>query len=438
MSAKPEVLAPYPRNLRNFAEALRTSRHSKLLGGSAILLAGSTFVSLVNFAYNVAVARMLGAAAFSHAAVAITLLMLVSSITLSFQLVCAKFVARGQNAGQQAFIYRTLRRRAWMVGILLGAAMFAAAGPVSAYLRLPSRNLVMVLAVGMAFYVPLGARRGAMQGTLQFGKFSASMILETVVKFTCAVLLVKLGYGVFGAVLAISISVIFAYFVPGLGGRLSTPGEIADPGSAREGLQAILFFVGQVIINNIDILMVKHFFRPDEAGLYAAVALVGRVLYFASWSVVSAMFPISAAGASSERDGNDHILIIPMAIVTVLTLCFVAVLSLMPDFILHSVFGSRFNVTGGGADGLLAMYAAATGGYALSVVLMAYEISRRIANTAWLQLLVSALVVGGITLFHGSLREVVVVQQVLMALLFTAVAVPFVRSRRKRLEEAAA
>ncbi len=59
-------------------------------------------------------------------------------------------------------------------------------------------------------------------------------------------------------------------------------------------VQAIVFFVGQVIISNIDILMVKHFFPPDLAGLYAAIALVGRLLYFGAWSIVSAMFPVSA------------------------------------------------------------------------------------------------------------------------------------------------
>lgn len=78
---------------------------------------------------------------------------------------------------------------------------------------------------------------------------------------------------------------------------------------------------------------------------------------------------------------------------------------------------------------LLVLYAAATGGYALSVVLMSYEMSRKIANTGWFQLVISGLVVVGITMFHNTLRDVIVVQQVLMVVLFLAVAVPFVRAR---------
>ena len=59
------------------------------------------------------------------------------------------------------------------------------------------------------------------------------------------------------------------------------------------------------------------------------------------------------------------------------------------------------------------MNAAATGVYAIAVVLITYEMSRRIANTGWLQLVVSGLIVLGITWFHSTLLEVIVVQQVL-------------------------
>ena len=58
------------------------SAHAKILGGSLIMLVGSIFVSLANFGYNIGVARMLGPADFSHAAAAVTILMLVSAITL--------------------------------------------------------------------------------------------------------------------------------------------------------------------------------------------------------------------------------------------------------------------------------------------------------------------------------------------------------------------
>jgi O-antigen/teichoic acid export membrane protein len=407
-----------------------------MVGGSLVMLAGTVLVSLLNFGYNIAVARMLGAAEFSQAAAAVTLLMLVSCLTLAFQLVCAKFVARNTTPATQSYAYRSLLRRSWMVGIAIGGVLMVMSGPVAAWLRMPSPKLVMVLALGMAFYVPLGVRRGALQGVYQFRKLSLNFVVETTVKFFSALLLVHLGYGILGAVSAISISVVLAYFFYRTPRALCEQPQPGLPASFGEGIQAIIFFIGQVIINNIDILMVKHFFQPDVAGLYAAVALVGRVLYIASWQVVSAMFPIAAARPESEERESWMVVAIPLAFVTFLCIGFMLVLGVFPDTILKLLFGARFHA-GFQTHNLLVLYAAATGGYALSVVLMAYEMSRRIANTGWLQLVISGFVVIGITLFHNTLRDVIVVQQVLMAVLFLAVAVPFVRARRIAIRGAA-
>jgi O-antigen/teichoic acid export membrane protein len=289
--------------------------------------------------------------------------------------------------------------------------------------------MVIVLAIGMAFYIPLGVQRGGMQGVYQFRRLSLNYIVETSTKFVAALVLVEAGYGILGAVAAITISVIIAYFVPPIPVALREQPKPGLPASFGEGIQAIIFFVGQVIINNIDILMVKHFFPPDVAGLYAAIALVGRVLYIASWQVVSAMFPIAAA-AKSEPAGRESwmVVAIPIILVTCLCLAFMTIMALFANPILHLLFGARFHA-GTDSHNLLVLYAAATGGYALSVVLMSYEMSRRIANTGWFQLVISGLVVIGITLYHNTLRDVIVVQQVLMVVLFLAVAIPFIRAR---------
>jgi O-antigen/teichoic acid export membrane protein len=410
--------------------------HSRLVGGSLTMLIGSGVVSLLNFAYNVAVARLLGPAGFGHAAVAITLLMLVSALTLSFQLVCAKLVARNEIIEAKAAVYQRLLRRSWQVGLALGAVLLAGSGAVARYLNLPSPWMIAALAFGFAFYVPLGTRRGGMQGMCAFRRLASSYVMEALLKLTGAVLLVEFGFGALGAIIAISVSVICAYFLP-VPAELNTKTGSRVPASLGEAVQAVVFFVGQVLISNCDIVLVKHFFRPEMAGLYAAVALVGRVVYFASWMVVSAMFPISAGAKPGEHASN--ILAVPIAFVVAISGAFVAVMALAPDFVLRLVFGAHF-AAGQSVDGLLALYAGMAGVYSLSVVLITYEMSRKVANTAWWQLGFALAIVGGIFVFHANLHQVVLVQLVAMAALLAAVAVvPFLRRGRARavLQEAA-
>ena len=183
---KPGTLAPDPPRL-GWRDAVATLRsepaHTRILGGSIIMLLGSGLVSVVNFGYNVAVARMLGLTAFGHAAAAVTLLMLVSAITLSFQLVCAKLVAKTDVKSERAAVYSSLLKQSWGVGLVLGSALLLASGPVARYLNLPSPLIVILLALGITFYIPLGTKRGGMQGVCAFTKLSWNYILEASVKF---------------------------------------------------------------------------------------------------------------------------------------------------------------------------------------------------------------------------------------------------------------
>jgi O-antigen/teichoic acid export membrane protein len=397
--------------------------NSAMLSGSVVMLLGSGIVSAVNFAYNVIMARYLGPADFGQVSAIATLLMIASALTISFQLVCAKFVARNSTGWAKSKVYASLLKRAWVGGFICAVVLYLARGPISGLLRLPTTELVILLAAAVGFSLPMGVKRGGLQGLCSFRKLSGNFILEAGVKLGVAIVVIYLGYGMIGAVGAITASVMAAYlFMPV---RFNTKEATAEdrciPASFHEGMQAIVFSVGQVVINNIDILLVKHFFDPQQAGLYAAVALVGRLLYFASWQIVSAMFPISAAKNPNEKTGS--VLGTPLVMVSLMTAAFVALLWWAPKFLIVTIFGAQFLQ----ASSLFGLYAAATGLYALSVVLMTYEMSRRIANTGWLQLIVSGVMVLGIAIFHDTLRQVIVVQIVLMILLLGAVSLPFLR-----------
>src|SRR5438045_5462578 len=109
--------------VRDGVTRFRGSHHSRILSGSLIMLVSSAVVAMVNFAYNVHVAQRLGPANFGDVATSVSLLLLASALTLSFQIVCAKYMARAANAGTRAAVYRRLRWRSWQVGLALGIAL---------------------------------------------------------------------------------------------------------------------------------------------------------------------------------------------------------------------------------------------------------------------------------------------------------------------------
>lgn len=399
----------------------------KLLGGSLTLLAGSGLVGLTNLVYNVVTARLLGPTGFAHATAVYTLLMLASAITLSFQVVCAKYVANHETPEDKAAIFAALHLRAWVAGIALGLLLFVFNHVLMVYLNLPDKVLISLLALGTAFYIPLGVRRGYIQGVHAFGALAINFMLEGVVRLGGAFVLIRLGLGVRGAVLASVIAVIASYFAARPSPGLRSLRRNFIPISFGEGLQAIVFFSGQVVINNFDIVLVKHFFEPEQAGIYAAVSLVGRLVNMCAWSVVNTMFPVSAAARSSDREARP-VLFMSLGMVFLILSVLILGLWAIPSFLWRVLFGAHFELGNyGGLAALLILYAVTTGIYSLSSVMITYEMSRKIANTSWAQLAFSGALVLGICVFHQTLRQVIFVQLILMVILLVTVALPLLR-----------
>ena len=272
----------------------RTPRE-RVLSGSAILLTGLGLVTMINFAYNLAVARFLGPVAFGHTTAVYTLLILISSVTLSFQILTAKIVAQRGSAEARSLVYREFHRWAWAASIFVSLVLVLFRDTITAYLNLPDPLLIVLLAIGTTFYVPLGARRGYIQGVCNFRHLASNLVLEGLSRLCGSLLMIGMGQGVKGVIAANAGAVVAAYFLARP--KIHTP---SGPGSEisvnfRESLQAAVFFAGQVVINNCDIVVVKHFFPPEAAGVYAAVAMVGRVVFAFSWAVVSSTTSVSFA-----------------------------------------------------------------------------------------------------------------------------------------------
>jgi O-antigen/teichoic acid export membrane protein len=401
------------------------SLQARILSGSVVLLSGSGLTMAINLAYNIAIARFLGPKGFGHATVVYTILTLLSAVTLAFQIVSTKVVAQQPTLDGKSAVYRFFHRGSWACGIVVALGLVLFEGPVSDYLNLPDVSLVALIAIGAAFYVPLGTRRGYIQGTCGFRALAMNMVLEQAVRLGGSLALILMGMGVRGVIVANSAAIAVAYYAV----RVKTSGHMANPLERsyvlRETGQAAVFFAGQMLINNCGIVMVNHYFAAKEAGLYAAVAMVGRVIFSLSQAVVNSTFPLVAGGEEHERRdlrviATSLMLVLGTGTVIALGLC------IAPSSLWAHLFGAEFQTAGRySISYLLALYAFATVIYSLGAVIITFEMSYKIANTSYVQLAFSGVLIAAICFFHSNLREVVLVQLALMVLLFVLVAVPF-------------
>lgn len=398
---------------------------ARIVSGSVVLLSGSGLTTAINLAYNLVIARYLGPKSFGHATVVYTLLTLLSAVTLSYQIVCSKIIPKESTKEGKAAAYRMFHRSAWACGLGVALVLLVFQSGIADYLNLPDSVLVALLAVGAAFYIPLGCRRGYIQGTYGFRGLATNLVVEGAVRLCGSYLLVQLGFGVRGVIAANAAAVAVTYLVipPKLAAKVASP--ISPWSAVLEMGQAVFFFSGQVLINNCDIVLVKHLFSAREAGLYAAIAMVGRVIFSFSQAVVNSTFPL-VAGTRKEERRNFQVLATSLGLVATIGSVMAIGLYFTPPWIWSTLFGSGFSIAGPyNLSYLQALYAFKTVLYSLCVVLITYEMSDKIANTSFIQLLFSGVIIEGILRYHTSLREVILVQITVIVGLLVVVVAPF-------------
>jgi len=389
------------------------------------LLTGSSLATILSLAYNIVIGWFLGPKSFGHATVVYSLLVLLSAISFAFQIVAAKMVAKQPSAETKAEVYRCFHRSAIGCGISVALVLFLFRQGITDYLNLPYSSLITMLAIAAGFYIPLGARRGYDLGSYRFHRLAMSLVIEGAVRLGGSYALVEAGYGVRGVVAANAVAMAVSYFAMTQRLPAPTPNPVRFWDGTREIGQALLFYSGQMIINNCDLVVVKHIFPAREAGLYAAVGLVGRVIFVLSAAVVNSTFPI-VAGTRAEERKDLRVIATPLLLVLGIGSLVAVAMWIAPPGLWTTILGPGFQIAGKyDIPYLSGLYALKTVVYSISAVVITFEMAHKIANTSWVQLVFSGISIAGIYEFHSSLHQVIMVQLAVLSALFVVVAIPF-------------
>lgn len=285
---------------------------SKLVHGGIGVGAATTLASAANYLSNVVLGRGLGPDGFADAALVVSAMLLVGAIALGFQLTVARHVATG--AGVTTVV--RLRRLAATAGALIGGALIASSTVLGVVFHMSSPWPLVVFGAGIPVYFVMAVGRGVAQATHAFGRLAASLAVEAAARLLVTVAAVGAGLGATGA----SVALVFSFIVaagPCRAIRVDSSGVAPERvGSRRVAGATVLLLFGQVVISNGDLWVVAAIV-PDDAGSYAAVALIGRLVFITAWSIVTVVFPSLAAEGAGHRARTDRLLWQAVAITAV-------------------------------------------------------------------------------------------------------------------------
>ena len=271
--------------------------------GGAFLLAASTAVNFGNYGFNVLAGRLLGPQSYGALASLVSLLSLVAVGGMTLQMVMAREVA-SDHAGHAT---AGLTRFATKCALLLTLAFAIASWPLQRFLELPSALPVAMVGVCAATSLWAGAFRGRLQGRAQFAALGLSMFADPVARLVAFFCLFAVGLRLMAGISAYAIGFLAACAVAAwLLTRSTEPSRqpphhgTADPG--RYTLLAGAAILGlSVFLYQVDTIVARAALPPEEAGLYAAGAIISRSLLFAGSTAPMIMLPLVAREHQTDR-----------------------------------------------------------------------------------------------------------------------------------------
>lgn len=370
-----------------------------------------------NYLYNLILGRVLGPVQFADAAILITFLLVLSFVAMTFQLVTAKFSVIFKNENFTNFVSKTYKN-ATLVGLVLGALIIVFAKQLQVVFKTSSSTMFIIFGIGVPLYFLMSVSRGVFQGKKEFKSLSITYQTEMLSRLIITLCLIFFFNIQSSVVIAIGILTSFGLgLLPFKFKNISFKKTIAIP--AKQSKQVKNFFVitafyelTQIVINNSDILLVKHYFDAYNAGLYASLSLIGRVVYFVAWMFVMLLLP---KVVQLKKDGKETapILFKYVGYISVIAIAIVLGCALFPETAITILFGERYLAMAP----LLWKYALATGLFALSNIFAYYYLSLDIFVPVVISGIFGMLQMVLVIFFHESLEQVVHMQIIAMVLL---------------------
>jgi O-antigen/teichoic acid export membrane protein len=321
--------------------------------GQAVTMAAAVMgQNLLGLAFTIAFARILGKDGYGSLAALVAAFLILSIPGTALQVTVAREVSGALAVGEAA---RGAAIRAWMRHLAYGAAGVTV---LSILLRAPIASVIgvdtrwaagAVLPTG-ALWLVLCVQRGALQGFQRYRLVGGSLVGEAALRLVFGLILVAVGLDVAGAYLGTTASIAAMSLLLGLAlhRELDTapPGAKPPPGERLRDLAArawapLLALALIAVLQNIDVIVVKHRLSDDAASAYAAAAVAAKVMIWIAMGLGMYLLPETAARAGQGRDARP-ILTRTLGVIVAAAVPILLVFAVGGHLLLDKVFGKDF------------------------------------------------------------------------------------------------
>lgn len=395
-----------------------------LARGSVVVLIGSTFANAAAYAYHLIVGRMLGPVQYGELASLVSFSYILNVPSIVLQTVLTKYIA-GFRATKEIGRAKTLsvgaiKRLIAVIGV--GALVLTPfIDRLATFLHIQAPVSVFFMYLTSALWLLTVVQSSLLQG-LQL--FTTAMILTNIGA------ILRLIGGMIGATFGVVETVfagvvtnvlgLAAYFVPlrFVYAAKAQPTHVSRQELASYSVPSMLTILAITSLYSTDILLAKHFLPSFEAGLYAALSVMGKIIFFASSSISYVLFPV-VAERTKHNTGSQRLVYTGLLAIGLVSGCITLGYFFLPRLALLLLFGQSYFP----AAPFLGWFGIFLSLYSLSYLLVTTLLGGG-HILVWLFVAIAAVAqTAGISMYHADIFSILIVNIAVITGLFISLLV---------------
>ncbi len=378
--------------------------------------------SFLNLLYQLIIAHQLSAVEFAAFNSLLSLFMLIVAPLGTLQPAIAKYSAEfhaRNDINKVTVLISIFSKKVFILALTSCTIFYFVFSFIIPKLKIAPIGSSFILPAMLLFAWLMPVFLGGLQGLEFFKWLMVVSIIGGILKLILTIIFLKIGFGVTGALggFLASLVIITAITIFPLKRFLNFGKIVCEGINFKEIVYyllpvaiAMFCYVGLV---NLDMILVKYFFSPEDAGLYSLAQVAGKIFLFIPGAISLVMFPrVSRLNVNNENTTAT----LKRSLIYGFLLCIIAVIiyNLFPAFILRILTGKA------PLESIILsrIFGVSMTFFALLFILITYFLSLNDLRFIKYITIFTILQIAAIGLFHNNLMQIQVILSINAIVLF--------------------
>ncbi len=344
-----------------------------ILKGSIILLLLIGFFNFLNFLYQVLMARTLSIEDFGLLKRVFVFLYFGGVLMESMQTIITKYSStESKESKLKGILIKSFRKikpfvfTVFFLFLLLSIV-------ICIVFKIPY-SLLLLTGIFLACSMIAAIPRGIIQSQKRFYALGLSIVSEGLFKVIISLVLVLLGWKVYGAIGGVLAGIIISFFISLFYLKkvlLTKESEVELSGIRNYGWPVLITTTVLIGFFNLDVLFAGYFFDDISAGIYAIASTIAIIIFIGVQPINKVLFPITARNTTDGKSSKKSF-IKSLILILLLSTCALVVMALFPDLLVQIISGRAIPEV----SSILIILGLGTSSLAVTSLILYYKLSQ--------------------------------------------------------------